>query len=472
MDANRTIVIIGAGPVGLAAAAHAVRRGLTPLVLEQGATVGAAIRDWGHVRLFSPWSFNIDDAARALLQETDWQPPDPAALPTGAEIVRDYLEPLASHPRLAPHIVTGATVMGVSRQHRDKVVSIQRETIPFIVRWRTADGDVRETLAGAIIDASGTWRTPNPMGTDGLSVAGEAEAAQRIAYGIPDVVTGSRHDYANQRVLVIGGGHSAVNAVLDLIRLRRTAPATHVLWAMRGNRLDRLVGGGSDDALPARGHLGLAAQQAVERQEVEILAPFSARRIENTGDSLRVHGVIGQQTVTLNVDRIVVATGFRPDPALLRELRITLDSALEAPPALAPLIDPNIHSCGTVPPHGVVELTHPEPGVYIVGAKSYGRAPTFLMRTGYEQVRSVVAEIAGDHEAARRVELELPETGVCSTDSEPQAAAEGCCGGPAPDNADACCVRDAQAKAAGQSGCGCGTSAPEAPPRKTACCGG
>ena len=113
-------------------------------------------------------------------------------------------------------------------------------------------------------------------------------------------------------------------------------------------------------------------------------------------------------------DELIVATGFRPDLSFLRELRIALDPALECPPALAPLIDPNEHSCGTVRPHGARELAQPEPGFYLAGMKSYGRAPTFLMLTGYEQVRSIVADIAGDHEAARRVQLVLPETGVCS----------------------------------------------------------
>jgi hypothetical protein len=154
----------------------------------------------------------------------------------------------------------------------------------------------------------------------------------------------------------------------------------------------------------------------------------------------------------------VVTTGFRPDFSFLRELRIEVDPTVEAPPALAPLIDPNLHSCGTVPPHGVEELSHPEKDFYIVGSKSYGRAPTFLMKTGYEQVRSVVAEIAGDHEAARRVELVLPETGVCSVDIKTTTSA-GCCGGPAPAEADACCVADAVAKDSGKSGCGCGSKA-------------
>ena len=127
----------------------------------------------------------------------------------------------------------------------------------------------------------------------------------------------------------------------------------------------------------------------------------------------------------------MVATGFRPQLDMLRELRLSLDPALECPPELAPLIDPNLHSCGTVRPHGAHELSQPEPGFYFAGMKSYGRAPTFLMLTGYEQVRSIAAEIAGDHDAARKVELVLPETGVCSTAGGPSMKASGCCA-PAP----------------------------------------
>jgi hypothetical protein len=153
------------------------------------------------------------------------------------------------------------------------------------------------------------------------------------------------------------------------------------------------------------------------------------------------------------VDELIVATGFRPDLSFLRELRISLDPALECPPTLAPLIDPNEHSCGTVRPHGARELSQPEPGFYFAGMKSYGRAPTFLMLTGYEQVRSIVADISGDREAAERVELVLPETGVCNIDRS--ASADSCCGGPAPVEANACCVADAEAKQAGKAGCGC-----------------
>ena len=282
------------------------------------------------------------------------------------------------------------------------------------------------------------------MGIDGRPVPGERTSGAPIAYGIPDVLGVERRAYAGKRVLVVGAGHSAINIALDLLRLVKDAPGTQVLWALRRNRLERLLGGGLNDELPERGALGLAAKRAIDEGLLKLLAPFVAERIEPAAEKMRVVARVDGHAAMLDVDRIVVATGFRPDLAMLRELRVALDPALEAPPALAPLIDPNVHSCGTVPPHGAAELVHPEPGFYIVGSKSYGRAPTFLMATGYEQVRSVVAEIVGDHAAANEVHLVLPHTGVCSATPAPGSAADTvCCGGPAPAESEACCVADA-----------------------------
>ena len=454
------VAVIGAGPVGLAAAAQLVQRGLTPLVLERGGSVGATLLQWSHVRVFSPWSYDIDNAARSLLEQVNWDAPDAAAVPTGGEIVRRYLEPLVRHPAIAPHVKLGATVTAITRQGFDKAMSPARDMAPFIVRWHDASGEGHASLARAVIDASGTWDQPNPMGVDGLPVPGETEARELVDYGIPDVL-GKRHDdFAGKRVLVVGGGHSAINVALDLLRLQERAPGTQVLWALRRSRIERLLGGGLNDQLPERGALGLAARRAIDEARLEMLAPFAAERITRTARGLEIAASVDGRAITLEVDRVVVATGFRPALDMLRELRVELDPAVEAPPALAPLIDPNLHSCGTVPPHGAAELAHPESGFYIVGAKSYGRAPTFLMATGYEQVRSVVAEIAGDHVAAREVRLVLPETGVCNSDLD-LAVGEGagCCGGPAPAKVDACCVADAEAKAVGKSGCGCGVAA-------------
>ena len=470
-NADLPVAVIGAGPVGLAAAAHLHERGLTPLVFERGASAAATVAEWAHVTVFSPWEYNVDAVARALLERSGWAMPDPDYLPTGAELIRDYLAPLAAHPAIAPNLQLGAEVLAVARRGHSKLASEGRDAAPFVLLWRDSAGKRHRTFARAVIDASGTWVRPNPIGLDGLPVEGEVEHARRISYGIPDVLGASRDAYAGRHTLVIGAGHSAINAALDLVGLQEQAPDTRITWATRSGGIERVLGGGLNDQLPGRGELGLRAVEALRLGRVEFRSPFVVERIAARGDGLMVFGTEDVRPIELTVDRIIVATGFRPDLSLLSELRLSLDPVVEATPALAPLIDPNLHSCGTVRPHGVIELSHPERDFYIVGMKSYGRAPTFLMTTGYEQVRSVIAELAGDPVAAREVRLKLPETGVCRTGAAPKGssdccgapvaapanAAVGCCGGAPKVDASACCAADETAKAKGEAGCGCRT---------------
>jgi len=441
----------------MAAAAQLSERRVPFVLFERGAQVGEAMRAWSHVQVFSPWEYNIDKAARRLLEASGWEAPDEEALPTGGELVSRYLQPLAELPQIAPHLQLGATVRSITREGLDKMTSTNRDNVPFAIRWVDLDGRSRFTRASAIIDASGTWEKPNPIGVDGLTVPGEADNSDLIAYGIPDVAGRDRELYEGKRVLVVGSGHSAIQSALALLSLKDAETSTKVTWALRRNRIERLLGGGLNDQLPARGALGLAARRAIDDGRLDVLAPFSAYSIRRAGAALEVEGALSGHALTVSVDRIIVATGFRPNLDMASELRVQLDPAVEAPPALAPLIDPNFHSCGSVPPHGVDELTHPEKNFFIVGSKSYGRAPTFLMATGYEQVRSIADELAGNPVAARQVQLVLPETGVCSSSRVTGEASEACCGGPAA-TADSCCVADEVAKSEGQAGCGCGTS--------------
>ena len=466
------VAVIGAGPVGLAAAAHLHAYQQPFIVLEAGAEAGAAIRQWGHVRTFSPWRYMTDSAARQLLEPSGWQSPNLEVLPTGNELVDLYVAPLSRHQAIAPHVRYHAPVVAIGRKDFDKVRTNGRDQQPFEIRL--ASGETIE--ARAVIDASGTWQRPNPAGSGGVPVTGERELSDRVAYGIPDVLNRDRHRYAGKRVLVVGSGHSAFNVVLDLLTLADAAPETRMVWGMRRDSLDSVWGGGAADALEARGELGQRARRAVEAGRIEVLTPFRIRAIAAVGSALHVTGAIRENVVGVDVDQVIVCTGFRPDLDMVREVRLGIDSWLECALALAPLIDPNEHSCGTVRPHGARELAHPEKDFYIVGMKSYGRAPTFLLATGYEQARSVVAMLAGDVAAAERVELVLPETGVCSTDgasgggccdtapastvAAAGVAASSCCGGPAPAGVDACCSDDATAKSEGKSGCGCGTPEP------------
>ena len=428
MSVALPIAVIGAGPVGLAAAAHLLERGETPIVLEAGNAIGANVRDWAHVRMFSPWEYTVDRAAVRLLEARGWEMPPLNELPTGRDMVERYLVPFAQLSEVREHIHLNARVVAVSRRNIDKMKDAGREAAPFVLHVVYANGEEVLIEARAVIDASGTWQEPNPLGSDGLPAAGEKRYREHITYGIPDILGSQRERYANKRVMVVGSGHSAINALLALAELKDSVSDTTIYWAMRGTNLKRVLGGGSADALPARGQLGARVQASIDAGSIRIVSPFRVREVKAAGKALDVNGETPEGVETVQVDEIIATTGSRPNLDMLRELRLDLDSALESTRELGPMIDPNIHSCGTVRPHGEAELRHPEKDFYIVGMKSYGRAPTFLLATGYEQVRSVVAALVGDWDAARDVQLNLPETGVCSTNLAGEVAA--CCAAP------------------------------------------
>ena len=440
LDQTLPVAVLGAGPVGLAAAAHLIARGFTPLILEAGEQAGANLQGYRHVRLFSPWQYNVDKAARALLAASGWQMPALDALPTAGELVDGYLAPLAALPAISPHLKLGHRVLAITRAGFDKVKTRGREGAPFVIRTETGEGE-RDYLASAVIDATGTWSQPNPLGANGLPAAGETALRARIAYGMPDILGAERSRYAGRRVLVVGAGHSAAGSLLALAALAEQEPGTRLVWVIRGRQSAKLFGGGAADGLAARGLLGMRLKALRDAGRLELHEDFRIRALAEGANGIAVHSDAG--AAIDGIDEIVAATGARPDLEMTRELRVRHDPWLESTDLLAPLIDPNEHSCGTVRPHGHRELAHPEQGYYAVGAKSYGRAPNFLMATGYEQVRSVVAALAGDLAAADDVQLELPETGVCST----RQAYDGV---PA-----ACCPADADAKAEGKAGCGC-----------------
>jgi thioredoxin reductase len=411
--AGLPVAVIGAGPIGLAAAAQLLERGIDVVVFEAGASAGASVRAWGHTRLFSPWQYLIDEAAARLLSRAGWTAPPATRFPSGRDLVEQYLEPLAGTPELAPRIRFNSPVTAVSRQGMDRTRSAGRAGAPFLLRTRDGDGPIGHTLARAVIDASGTYATANGILASGL--APTERVSRHITRALPDVLGADRVRFAGKAALVVGAGHSAANTLIKLAQLAEEAPGTTVTWAIRNTSPVRVYGS-ENDQLEERGKLGGVVHDLVRTGKVALVDRFEIDDIEATdGGRVLALGRRGRDSAAVEADIIVNATGFRPDLDMLRELRLQLDEVVEAPVRLAPLIDPNLHSCGTVYPHGVDELAHPEPNFYIVGMKSYGRAPTFLLLTGYEQVRSIADELAGRPEAARRVQLVLPETGVCST---------------------------------------------------------
>ncbi len=428
---DHPVVVIGAGPVGLAAAAHLADRGMPFLVLEAGDDVGAAVSEWGHIRTFTPWQYIVDATAEKLLAPTGWARPSTPVPPTGAELVEHYLRPLGK--LFADRVRVGTRVLAVSRAGMDKTRSIGRAERPFVLRVRDGAGAVSELHARAVIDASGTWGQRNPLGAAGLPALGEDEAGDFLVGPLPDVLGRDRTRFAGRRTLVVGAGHSAANTLLNLARLAEQEPGTEILWSVRGGSPAKVYGGGTADQLPARGRLGTDLHALVDSGAVQLVTGFSITALETGQDTLTVRGRTAQGPLSIEgVHNLAAATGFRPDLTMLAETQLDLHPALEAPTRLAPLVDPQYHSCGTVPPHGHNDLAQPDDGLYIVGMKSYGRAPTFLITTGNEQVRSVVAALAGDLAAADEVQLVLPETGVCSVDDKGQdtSAGAGCCGTP------------------------------------------
>ena len=294
-----------------------------------------------------------------------------------------------------------------------------------------------------MIDASGTWEQHNPLGASGLPAGEEAARAADFLVGpLPDVwaptVAGSPDAPRSWSGWATPPPTPSWRSPSSPARSR-----TRIVWAIRGNSARRVFGGGSADQLPDRGRLGADLQDLVTSGALEYVTGFSTSRLRVAADGQSVT-VVGDtpegERVIDGVHSVVAATGFRPDLAMLSELQLDLDPGLQAPRVLGPLVDPAFHSCGTVAPHGWRELTHEsEPGFFVVGMKSYGRAPTFLITTGNEQVRSIAAHLAGDDAAADEVQLVLPETGVCSSsnalsDEEVAAgvqAAGGCCDAPA-----------------------------------------
>jgi thioredoxin reductase len=456
IQSSLPVAIIGAGPIGLAAAAHFIAKGFVPLVLEAGNSVASHLKSYQHVQLFSPWRYNLDQTAMALLEAQGWVKPDLEALPTAGQVIQDYLLPLSELDSLKHHIHWNHRVLHISRDLMDKVKTPGRENSPFVIQVQTPAGP-KEFLAQAVIDASGTWAQPNPMGARGLPAIGEAENQAHIHYGMPDLLGEHRSKYLGKKVVVVGAGHSAAGNLIALTQLAQENPQTRIVWAVRGDNVQRVLGGGANDGLAARGQIGITLKALQDSGQLQLITEFKIQEVRESLGQLILVGKNnqGEEKSIEGVDEIIASTGSRPNLEMTRELRLSLDSWLESTAQLAPLIDPNLHSCGSVRPHGYQELSHPESGFFTVGAKSYGRAPNFLMATGYEQVRSIVAYLSGDLENAQKVQLELPQTGVCNArtgnpnaqknqtspccePTPPSKVLDSCCGTP-PQNETAAC---------------------------------
>lgn len=374
----RRLAVIGAGPVGLAAALGAVKRGLAVAVYE-AQEVGAALREWGPVRFFSPLAMNLPPGAVEWLGDTL---PAADAILTGPEFVDRVLLPLANSAALQGKIRTGSRVISVARAgltRSDYAGHPIRAERSFRLLIETAGGE-EIAEADAVIDASGVYGQPVK-----LSVPGERAAAPRLmrTLGALHARLGS---LKGKRVLLAGHGHSAANALLQL-----ADAGPQVIWAVRSlNR--RPCGEVACDPLPERRSIvaranDLAAQPpawlAVERRAtIQALTPRAA------GFEVTLSGAR-----SVVVDEIVALTGYRPDLSFLSELALEIHPATEGAGKLSRALA-NVTDCLALPTLSPTDLDSGEPGFYLAGAKSYGRARTFLLESGYKQIETMLDSLA------------------------------------------------------------------------------
>ena len=389
------IAILGAGPTGLEAALAAAERGLDYTLYEAAPSVAGYVRAWGHVQVFTPWDMNVSERARAVLGAD--RAPIGDALPTGDELADALYEPLAASDAVAPHLALGTRVRAVSRDgllKSDEIGTGRRAGRPFRLLVER-DGEESVEHADVVIDATGTYGNPNALGDGGIPAPGEraATAADRIEHHLPDFASDPGR-WAGRTVLLTGAGHSAQTAARGLAEFAREAPGTRVVWAVRSADPD--WGAVEGDPLPARATLNRAAAELARGgagDSVTVRRGVVCEALAPRGDRLAVTLRNGSPE-EVEVDRVLALNGGVGDASLYRQLQVHECYATSGPMKLAAtLLAASGGDCLQMPAAGADALTNPEPGFFILGAKSYGRNSQFLLRVGWQQVDDVFSLI-------------------------------------------------------------------------------
>jgi len=395
---KRRIAILGAGPIGLEAALAASEAGFPFTVFEASSAVAGNVRLWGHVQLFTPWSMNVSPRVRSALSVVGAEPPDNQGTPTGEELVELLLEPLGSLASIRPHIEFSTRVLEVGRDgllKNDEIGTAARAERPFRLLVAGPDGKERVEYADVVLDCTGTYDHPNALGVGGVAAPGERGADEYIIRRIPVIeaplFAEGGVEWAGQRILLVGAGHSAQTVAKELASLVKRMPETRVVWAIRSEA--PTFGAVDDDALPARE----ALVQEARRIALGADSPFDVRlgrsvdALEASADGIVVtlrHDAAEPEEVV--VDRIISLTGSVGDARMYRQLQVHECWATSGPMRLAAvLLASTSTDCLTVEGHGVDNLKSPEPDFFILGSKSYGRNTAFLMRVGWQQVNEV-----------------------------------------------------------------------------------
>lgn len=424
VDTPARIAVLGAGPIGLEAALYARYLGYDVDIYERG-RAAENLLGWGHVRLFTPWRMNVTPLGLAALsaQDESWQPAADEAILTGRELAEAYFIPLANSDLLIDGLQLGVEVLAVGREgllKQDQVEDELRIDAPFRILLREASGLERLATADVVIDTTGTYGNHHWAGEGGIPALGEQAAAERIEYGLPDVLGADRDKYAGRRVLLVGAGYSAATNAIALAELAASAPGTQTTWITRRPLARRSSGGPiaiiAGDRLPERDRLARAANAlaaggggplvhwpatAIERVELLAGGPLAGSptalgregEMPATGFTMTLSG---QHGGAIEVDRIIANVGYRPDNRLYAELQVHECYASGGPMKLAAaLMRTPSADCLNQTAQGPETLLNPEPDFYILGSKSYGRNSQFLLSVGHEQIRELFS-IIGD----------------------------------------------------------------------------
>jgi len=387
------VAILGGGPIGLDAALAAQDRGWSFTVYEAAATVGAYVKAWGHVRLFTPWSLNVSDRMRAHLAGAGVEVPSGEDFPTGAEFAERVLDPLAALPEIAGSLRLDSRVESIGREgllKHEEIANEVRGATPFRLLISDAAGVERIEHADLVLDCTGSYGNPNVLGDGGIAAPGERAAADRITRTIPDLTAGNGR-LAGRTVLLAGAGKSAQTTARDLASLADQDPDTRIVWAVRSSAPD--WGVVPDDSLPERQELVNVSERLHQgaHPAVEVRTGVAVERLSER-DGRLVATLRGADSADdVEVDHIVALTGFVPDASIYRQLQMHECYATAAPITLsAALLGADAADCLDQESHGVDVLRSPEPNFFILGVKSYGRVNSFLLKVGYQQVDEVV----------------------------------------------------------------------------------
>lgn len=388
------IAILGAGPTGLEAALAAIDGGFPFTLYEAAPHAAGNVREWGHVRLFTPWEMNVSPRMRRHLEAAGLTAPGGSECPTGDELAERVLAPLAALPAVAPHLRLSSRVVAVGREgllKHEEIASEERARRPFRLLVRGADGRESVEHADRVIDATGTWQHPNRLGDGGIPAPGETELEGEIRRHLPDLGA-EGEDWAGKTIFVTGAGHSAQTAIRDLADLARRHPETRVVWALRSPWHG--CGAGDSDPLPERERVGTAAREIAEggAPQVEVIRDAAVEAVSRPNGRVKVELRTPEGTRTVEADRVLALTGYVGDFGLYRQLQVHECYATSGPMKLSAAIlgaSGGGGDCLAQTGHGAETLTNPEPGFFLLGIKSYGRNNTFLMRVGWEQVGEV-----------------------------------------------------------------------------------